>query len=178
MLEDAGRLLLLVAAAALVAGEHRNRQPAENAVPARAGERRAALREPLGVLALILPVEDRARELPGGVRGEAGGQQDQERLAERLLGDRAQRAVLVRALLAATQRNLDREDPDDDVEDALRDEADPAQALDPRALARAVSLRCDRPRAHRDVVPVRTFPMRARQSTIVSAIGVRARVRS
>ena len=56
------------------------------------------------------------------------------------------------ALLAAAERDLDREDADDGVEHALGDEAGPAEPLDPRAPAGAAALGCDRPRAHPVVV--------------------------
>ena len=145
VVEDAGGPLLLIAAPAAVAGEGRDRQPAEEAVPARPGQGCSTFGEPLRVLALVLAVEDRERELPHRVRAKTYGEQAEQDAAERLLRDRVERAVLVRALLAAAQCDVDREDRDHSVEDALRHEAGPAEALDPRALARTVPLLCDRP---------------------------------
>ena len=120
-------------------------QSGKEEVPGRLRDRAAAFRETLRILALVVAVEESLSEPPERVAGEAEREQDQEAAAERLLRDRRQGAVLVWALLAAAERDLDGEDADDGVEDALGGEPDSAEPFHPRALPRAAPLRCDRP---------------------------------
>jgi hypothetical protein len=65
----------------------------------------------------VVAGEDRLREPPQGVAGESDREQDQEPLPERLLCDRTERALAVRALLPPTERDLHREDRDHGVQD-------------------------------------------------------------
>ena len=67
--------------------------------------------------------EQRADEPPQGVAGEACRDQSQEDLSEGLRRDRLQRALLARIRVAVADGELDREDPDDDVDGAASDEA-------------------------------------------------------
>ena len=91
---------LLVPARVACARELRDREPAERRVPDRPREVAGPLREALRALALVVPVEDRLGEAPECIRRETDGEHREERLAERLLGDLAERSLLVGALLA------------------------------------------------------------------------------
>lgn len=61
------------------------------------------------------------------VRTEAGGQTDQEYLAEWLFGDHLHRAALAGRLAAQPERELEGENPDDPVHDPAGDKADEGQ---------------------------------------------------
>jgi hypothetical protein len=57
----------------------------------------------------VVAVEEPLDEAPQSVAGEARGEGEEEYLAERLLGDRAQRALLVRRLAAQAERERERQ---------------------------------------------------------------------
>ena len=103
----------------------------------------------LGVVARLRAVADRgAHEPPDRVAGHADGHEDQERLAERLLRDLREGALLVGRLAAAAERELDREHADDRVDHAARGDSGAGQPLEltaPRevtALALRAADRC------------------------------------
>ena len=60
--------------------------------------------------------ERSADEPPERIAAEPDRDERQEELAERLMGNRVQRSLLVRQLAAVTERDLEREDPDDPVD--------------------------------------------------------------
>ena len=62
-------------------------------------------------------------EPPERVAAEADREQREQHVAERLLLDRAQRALLVRDLAAVPDREVEREQADDPVDERARDEA-------------------------------------------------------
>ena len=85
----------------------------------------------LGVVGGLRAVADRgAHEAPDRVTGHADGDEDQERLAERLLRDLREGALLVRRLAAAAERELDGEHADDRVDHAAGGDAGARQPLE------------------------------------------------
>ena len=117
----AGGLARAAAGSAAGADQDRHRGDAEHRVADAAREPVDAL---LGVVARLRPVADRrAHEPPERVAGQADRHEDQERLAERLLRDRVQRALLVRRLAAVAEGELDGEDADDRVDRPARRDA-------------------------------------------------------
>src|SRR5581483_5915166 len=76
---------------------------------------------------------------PEGVAGEADRDQGQEHLPERLPGDLLERALLVRRLSARVERELDRQDADDPVDQPSRDEAGAGEPLEAAAARQLLS---------------------------------------
>jgi hypothetical protein len=74
----------------------------------------------------------RPRQHPQRVAREADGDEQEQHLAERLLGDRPQGFLLVRGRPAFADRELDREDRDDQVDESAGDEAGPGQVAERR----------------------------------------------
>jgi hypothetical protein len=60
--------------------------------------------------------EQRAEQPPQCVPGETDRNEDQQHLPERLLRDLSERTLLIRALTARAEGDLDREDADDRVD--------------------------------------------------------------
>lgn len=71
------------------------------------------LRQPFQAVPVVVAVEERLDEAPDAIPGEARGKSEQEHLAERLLGDRAQRALTIGRLAAEPEGDRERERPDD-----------------------------------------------------------------
>src|SRR6266511_1706068 len=76
---------------------------------------------------LVVALEDRLRDPPEGVGGEAGRQREQQQLAPTLVGDRRERAFAARRLASAAERELEREHPDDRERDAFGDQTDASE---------------------------------------------------
>jgi hypothetical protein len=66
-----------------------------------------------------------ANQPPEGVATQTDGDDREEKLAERLLRDRAQRTLLIRQLASVTERELEGENPDDSVDERAGDEPRP-----------------------------------------------------
>src|SRR5205085_11032439 len=77
--------------------------------------------------------EQSVSEPPERKSRQADRDQDQEQLAERLVRDRLQRALLVRRLPAGAEGELDREYADDRVDQAPRNEPRASQPIEPAA---------------------------------------------
>ena len=73
--------------------------------------------------ALRAVADRRADEAPERVAAEPDRDERQQELAERLMRNGAERAALVRQLAAVPERELERQDADDPVDQAARDEA-------------------------------------------------------
>ena len=85
----------------------------------------------LDVIARLGTVADRRRGRGATAHSpRARSQQDQQGLAERLLGDRVQRALLIGCLAAVAERQLDGQDADDHVDDAAGDQPGARQPLE------------------------------------------------
>ena len=69
-------------------------------------------------------------EAPDRVPAEADRDEHEQELAERLVGDRVKRALLVGDLAAAADREPEREDADDPVDEPARDEARAGEHLE------------------------------------------------
>ena len=81
------------------------------------------------------PVTERGSEqTPDRVAAQPDREHDEEEAAERLVGDRAQRALLVRELPRVAHRDLECEDADDRVDQASRYEAGPREDLEGRRV--------------------------------------------
>ena len=95
----------------------------------------------------------RLDQAPDRIAGEPCRQEEEERFAERLVGNRPQSPRLVLGLAARAERELEREDPDDAVDDTAGRQADARGDLQRAALrlpaggAPRVPLR---PRGNRD----------------------------
>src|SRR3954468_15995684 len=72
-------------------------------------------------------------QAPGGVAEEADGEQHQQSLAERLVSDRAQRAVLV-GLRVVPEGDLHGEETDDEPDDTAGEQAESREPRDGRAV--------------------------------------------
>ena len=140
-LEHPRRLLLLVAAVATrrAGGHERIRHGGRRRVEDADAERPSPLGEALGVGALVPAIEDRLREAPQRVAGEADGERDQRGLAPRLGGELPQDSLPVGRLAALPERDLQGEDADEGVADALGDEPEPAGVLDRVAVGDALA---------------------------------------
>ena len=66
-----------------------------------------------------------ANQPPEGVAAETDRDEREQDLAERLMRDRVQRALLVRQLASVTERELEGENPDDSVDERAGDESRP-----------------------------------------------------
>ena len=82
----------------------------------------------VGVLRAV--TEQSASESPERITGKTDRHQDQEHLAERLLGDRLQGAALVCRLAAGPDCKLDGQDADHAVDDAARNESRSRERLE------------------------------------------------
>jgi len=74
--------------------------------------------------------EKGVQQAPERVAGKADRDENQQHLPERLVRERLQSATLIRRLSAGTERELDRQDPDDPVDDTSRDEAGSCEHLE------------------------------------------------
>jgi hypothetical protein len=74
--------------------------------------------------------DHRPRQHPQGVARQADGYQEEQDLAEGPFGDRPQGFLLVRGRPAFADRELDREDRDDQVDEPAGDEACPGQVTE------------------------------------------------
>ena len=66
-----------------------------------------------------------ADEPPEGVTSETDRDEREQNLPERLMRDGLQRTLLIRELAPCAERELQREDPDDRVDERTRDESRP-----------------------------------------------------
>jgi len=78
-------------------------------------------------------------EAPECIGGEADRKQDQQKLPERVLRERLERALAARRLAAALYRELAREDADQGKRRAFGDEADPRERVQPGGVLHLVS---------------------------------------
>jgi hypothetical protein len=143
--QDAGRSVLGAAARALGARDDLDRGVAERGVrDAAADGRHAALSS---AIIVRTRVGDTLDQPPDGVAGEPDGQDDEERLPERLMGDRPHGAGLALRPAAGSDGELEGEDPDDPVDDSTGDEANARcclQGVSPRGTADGVAARSQR----------------------------------
>src|SRR3954451_20234049 len=133
-------------------GEPRVDQPTADVAGALAPHLRLAV---LAVGALRVRLD----EAPERVGGEAEGERDQDDLTERVLRELRQRALTARRRAAVADRQLDREQADERVRDALRDEADPREDGVPPATLFCLCARV--PRRLLEGCHMRTTPVRA-----------------
>ena len=96
---------------------------AHHAVSNAARERRHAVEARVRTLRAV---PDRgANQPPEGVAAETDRDEREQDLAERLVRDRVQRALLVRQLASVTECELEGENPDDSVDEPAGDETRP-----------------------------------------------------
>jgi hypothetical protein len=119
--EDAGRRLVGTCRSLRGAGENADGDDAHSEVDEAAGERGDPIDpavRPLGA------TPDRgADESPERIAAETDGNERQQDLAEGLVGDGVESALLVRELAAVPDRELERQDSDDGVDQSTRDES-------------------------------------------------------
>jgi hypothetical protein len=137
--EHACRRLLLAVATAPAAdrGAHgQNRQREENHHLEGGGD---ALAQLLLLVGDVAVAPDRLAQPPQPDGDEAHDDDPQQDLAEGVVGQLLERALLVRLLTAAaTERDLQREPRDQEVRDAVTGEADPSPDLDGPAVGDAL----------------------------------------
>jgi hypothetical protein len=136
-IEDAGGLLRLVAALAARAGDEGKGKQAEPRVEEPLHERAAALGPAFEVAALVVAVEQRLREPPGGIGAEPEPERDEDDHAVPLLGEQPKHSGPVGRRAADPERDEDGQHADEPEGDALRHEADAPQPLDPIAVTQA-----------------------------------------
>ena len=141
-----------------------DRERAEGGVEEAAAERADAL--PAVVVLLGAAAERGVREPPRGVAAEPDGQERHEPPSERLVRDGSERPLVIGRLPARSERELDREDADDRVDHAARDEAraredGKGRAVDER-VARARGRTGKRLRGARDASAIPSAPGRKR----------------
>ena len=90
----------------------------------------------------------RLGELPEHEPGEPDDDQPEQRPADRRIRELAQRALAVGLVGAAAEDELEREPPDQQVDDAEREEAEPSEVIDGVSVLRRArsTLRFDRGR--------------------------------
>src|SRR5918994_2016705 len=92
----------------------------------------------------VLSLRERLHEPPGCIRSEAEGEDDQEHLAQRLVGDRRQRTLAARGLAAVAERKLEGEYTDDAVRHTLGNEPDACEPCVPATPALGILPRVPR----------------------------------
>jgi hypothetical protein len=143
--EDARRRPLRVAAASR-ACEHADSRDRQQPVEDRLTELDRAPAETARARAHAAPVEDRLGQAPERVAAEADREEDDEHARPAVLRKDDEGAARVRQVAVAAERELEREDGDDDEARSLRGEARAAEPADP-GLARGAA--CVRHRDHR-----------------------------
>src|SRR5438093_5636168 len=81
----------------------------------------------------VLVRDERLDEPPERIRGKAHGQRDEQELPEAVLRERVERSRPARRLAAVAEGELDGEEADDPVGNALRDQPDPREHRVPAA---------------------------------------------
>ena len=128
--------LLVRAARALARGaqQDRDRQQAQRDVRDAAASCGDAAQRGAVAAALRAVADERLHEPPERVAAKADGDRDQQPVAERLVLDRLHRSALIGRLPGRMHRDLDREQADGGVDHAARDESEPGQRLERRAV--------------------------------------------
>jgi hypothetical protein len=118
--ENAGGRLVRVAGAARGAHEDLDRDEAQDAVGETARKRCDAVESLVGAFRAV--PEAGADEPPDRVPGEPDREQHEQDMTESLMGDRVERALLVRDLAAVPDCQAEGEHADDPVDRGTRDE--------------------------------------------------------
>src|SRR5579872_5413706 len=109
-----------------------DRQRAETRVRDPAPQRRDPVGAAVGAFGPV--PERRAEQPPECIAGERDCDEQEQRMPERLVCDRAQRTLLIGGGPAAADREFPREDAEDDVDQPARDEAGSREPLEATAL--------------------------------------------
>ena len=148
--EHAAGGLVGVRASASGAGEDLDRGGEEDHVGDAAGD---AVDAVLEVVLAVGAAERRPQEPPGGVAEQAEGDDRQQHRAERLVGDRPQRALLVGGLAAVAERELGRQHADHDVDHAARRDPESREPAEAARAAEAMAVRAGPVDGERGVHP-------------------------
>ena len=132
--EDVVRRLVCVARLAARAHQDLDGDRAHHGVRDAAAERAEPVEAPVGALGTV--AERGTGETPEGVASEADGQDSEEQVPEGVVFDGAERSLLVRDLAAAPEGQVERQDADDPVDEAARNEPRAREVANSRELTK------------------------------------------
>ena len=111
-----------------------HRAPADHAVDDRLEQRRGPLAPPLGVVGLVAVAEGELQEPPQDEQEHADGDQPDQNAAHGLLGEVVEGTGVGGAVLLLTEGELQRQPPDEQVDDAVGHETGADRVVHPVAV--------------------------------------------